>query len=92
MCAQVRYRVFGKARLPVLRQTTAAGSGEPQSGRRVVGQPAQGHAYGIVEIAIGEAGAAQLQPRRDALEEYAALLHRQGVSGGHDGRKLIVAE
>jgi hypothetical protein len=65
MCAQVRYRVFGRcgrarrSTLAVHRQTTAAGSGEPSS-RRVLDQTSERLKHGVVEIGVAEMGAAQL--------------------------------
>ena len=64
--------------------------GAVPSGRRLVGQPAQRHTHGIVEIAIVEVRSAQPQPGGDAFQEYAALFCWQAAGSGHDQGKLIV--
>ena len=47
---------------------------------RGLDHPCQCGLYRGAEIGVGEVGSAQLQPGGDALEEYAALPHRQAAS------------
>ena len=55
---------------------SAAGSGEPPSGRGFLVQVLQRQAHRVVNIGIAEAGAAKLQLGDEAPEEDAALLRR----------------